>query len=264
MIMSRQDAGGPEEHEKTPYNGQTLHRILISTFSDGARWLSGGLPLAILVLSQIFVERQLVMPSSSVAVRHLALAALVLGAAPAFAQGLSESGGIVVQPARVPVAGSPGTYERSANLPSPPPGPIESRLVSIPAGAPTPAAPAPAQPAAAPQPGPALAVSTPAAVPSALPGGPFGTIAFAGRSAALTAVTKSELDQIAKRIADQKLRHIELRAFADSDQPDSRKIALARALVVRSYLIDRGVKSRIEVGSFSGDGEAVEILVPNT
>ncbi|HEV8691866.1 MAG TPA: OmpA family protein, partial [Ideonella sp.] len=257
-----------------PYNGQTLHRILISTFSDGARWLSGGLPLAILVLSQIFVERQLVMPSSAVAVRRLALAALALGAAPAFAQGLSEPSGITVQPARVPVAGSPGTYERSANLPPPPPGPIESRLVNIPAGAaapgapapaqPAPAQPAPAQPMAAPQPGPTLAVGTPAAVPSPSPGGPFGTIAFAGRSVTLTAVTKSELDQIAKRIVDQKLRHIELRALADSDQPDSRKIALARALVVRSYLIDRGVKSRIEVGSFSGDGEAVEILVPST
>ena len=30
------------------------------------------------------------------------------------------------------------------------------------------------------------------------------------------------------------------------------------------YLIDRGVKSRIEVGSFSGDGDSVDILVPNT
>ena len=54
------------------------------------------------------------MPSSSVAVRSLALAVLAIGAAPAFAQD------IVVQPARVPVAGAPGTYERS--LPPPPPG----------------------------------------------------------------------------------------------------------------------------------------------
>jgi len=193
------------------------------------------------------------MPSSSVAVRSLALVALAIGAAPAFAQD------IVVQPARVPVAGSPGTY----NLPSPPPGPIESRLVNIPGGSSAPAAPAVTVPAT-PPPGPTLAVGTPAAIPSTLPGGPFGTIAFIGRSAALTPATKAELDQIAKRIADQKLRHIELRAFAADIGPDSRKIALARALVVRSYLIDRGVKSRIEVGSFSGDGDSVEILVPNT
>ena len=195
------------------------------------------------------------MPSSSVAVRSLALAALVLGAAPAFAQG------VTVQPARVPGAGAPGTYERNATLPAPPPGPIESRLVTIPAGPSAPAAPSVTVPAT-PPPAATLAATTPTAIPSTQPGGPFGTIAFIGRSAALTPATKAELDQIAKRIADQKLRHIELRAFADG--PDSRKIALARALVVRSYLIDRGVKSRIEVGSFSGDGESVEILVPNT
>ena len=195
------------------------------------------------------------MPSSSVAVRSLALVALAIGAAPALAQD------IVVQPARVPVAGAPGTYERSVNLPAPPPGPIESRLVNIPAGPPAPAAPSVTVPAT-PPPGPTLAVGTPTAVPSTQPGGPFGTIAFIGRSVVLTPATKAELDQIAKRIADQKLRHIELRAFADG--PDSRKVALARALLVRSYLLDRGVKSRIEVGSFSGDGDSVEILVPNT
>lgn len=198
----------------------------------------------------------MVVPSSSVAVRSLVLAALAIGTAPAVAQG------VIVQPARVPVAGAPGTYERNANLPAPPPGPIESRLVNIPAG--PSAAPAPARPAVVPQPGPTLAAGTPAAVPSTLPSGPFGTIAFAGLSVTLTPATKAELDQVAKRIADQKLRHIELRAAAADIGPDSRKVALARALVVRSYLIDRGVKARIEVGSFSGDGASVEILVPNT
>jgi outer membrane protein OmpA-like peptidoglycan-associated protein len=192
------------------------------------------------------------MPSSSVAARSLALAVLALGAAPALAQD------IVVQPARVPVAGAPG-YERS--LPPPPPGPIESRLVSAPTSAPP--APMVTVPAT-PPPGPTLAVGTPAPTPSTQPAGPFGTIAFIGRSATLTPATKAELDQIARRIADQKLRHVELRAFAPDTGPDSRKIALARALVVRGYLIDKGVKSRIAVGSFSGDGDSVEILVPNT
>jgi outer membrane protein OmpA-like peptidoglycan-associated protein len=195
------------------------------------------------------------MPSSSVAVRSLALAALVLGAAPAFAQG------VTVQPARVPVAGAPGTYERS--LPPPPPGPIESRLMNMPAGPSAPAAPSVTVPAT-PPPAATIAATTPTVIPSTQPGGPFGTVSFIGRSAALTPATKAELDQIAKRIADQKLRHIELRAFAADIGPDSRKVALARALVVRSYLMDKGVKSRIEVGSFSGDGDSVDILVPNT
>jgi hypothetical protein len=197
------------------------------------------------------------MPSSSVAVRSVVLVALAIGPAPVFAQD------IIVQPARVPVAGAPGTYERSANLPAPPPGPIESRLVNIPAGPSAPAAPSVTVPAT-PPPAATLAATTPAAVPSTQPGGPFGTIAFIGRSVILTPATKAELDLIAKRIADQKLRHIELRAFAADIGPDSRKVALARALVVRSYLMDKGVKSRIEVGSFSGDGDSVEILVPNT
>lgn len=192
------------------------------------------------------------MPSSSVAVRSLALAALALGAAPALAQD------IVVQPARVPVAGAPVTYER--NLPAPPPGPIESRLVNAPAAPPAPMVTVPA----APPPGEAVALGPPIVIPATQPGGPFGTIAFIGRSVVLTPATKAELDQIAKRIADQKLRRLELRALAADIGPDSRRVALARALVVRSYLIDRGVKSRIEVGSFSGDGDSVEILVPNT
>ena len=199
------------------------------------------------------------MPSSSVAVRSLALAVLAIGTAPAFAQD------IVVQPARVPVAGAPGTYERS--LPPPPPGPIESRLLTVPDSASSasiaPPAPSVTVPAT-PPPAATLASTSPTVVPSTQPGGPFASVAFIGRSAALTPATKAELDLIARRIADQKLRHIELRAYAADIGPDSRKVALARALVVRSYLMDKGVKSRIEVGSFSGDGDSVEILVPNT
>jgi len=187
--------------------------------------------------------------------RGLALAVLAMCAVPAFAQD------IVVQPARVPVAGAPGTYERS--LPPPPPGPIESRLVNVPSSPVVPAAPAVTVPATPPS-GPTLAATSPTLVPSTQAAGPFGAIAFIGRSVVLTPATKAELDQVAKRIADQKLKHVELRAFAMDTGPDSRKVALARALVVRSYLIDRGVKSRIEVGSFSGDGDSVEILVPNT
>ena len=195
------------------------------------------------------------MPSSSVAVRSLVLAALAIGPAPAFAQD------IVVQPARVPVAGAPGTYERS--LPAPPPGPIESRLVNVPAGPSAPVAPSVTVPAT-PPPAATLASDHPhrRSVDTARRALRHDRLHRpVGRP---TPATKAELDQIAKRIADQKLRHIELRAFAADTGPDSRKIALARALVVRSYLMDKGVKSRIEVGSFSGDGDSVEILVPNT
>jgi len=60
------------------------------------------------------------------------------------------------------------------------------------------------------------------------------------------------------------VRQLELRGFAMGSEIDSRKVALARALVVRAYLIDLGVKARIEVGSFAGEGSHVEILAPRT
>jgi hypothetical protein len=56
-----------------------------------------------------------------------------------------------------------------------------------------------------------------------------------------------------------------LRAYAGGGDADGRKVSLARALIVRSYLIDKGVKSRIEIGAFSGEGgDRVDILVPNS
>lgn len=255
------------------------------------------------------------MPWSAVATGRLALAVLAIGAAPAACapqpQESSEAATVpgtvpstvIVHPARVPVAGSPPTYERIANLRPPPAGPIESRLMPIaeggnlrlardgragqpaPSGAssgPPPAnAPASAavfasppvsslasgadRPAMADAAGRELAASKPPSEPAASSDGTsIAIISFAGQSANLSDTTRSELDQIAKRIADKKLRHIELRAFASGNDLDSRKIALARALVVRAYLVDSGVKSRIEVGSFAGDGAHVEILVPKT
>ena len=174
---------------------------------------------------------------------------------------------------------------------SPPPPPSEPRAatVSVPAPAPTPPPPAAPQPtpvtrpappvaavtpppAAAPAPPPAapsrgaVAVTTPA--PNAGPapkGATVASIAFTPQSADLNDTAKAELDRVAKNINDKTLRQVELRAYATGADPESRKIALARALVVRSYLIDRGVKSRIEVGGFSGgDGERVDIMVPNS
>ena len=50
-----------------------------------------------------------------------------------------------------------------------------------------------------------------------------------------------------------------------SDAVESRKLALACALAVRSYLIDQNMKTRIEVGAFAstvGGGERVDVLAP--
>ena len=75
----------------------------------------------------------------------------------------------------------------------------------------------------------------------------------------------TDLDRLAKNLGDRSLRQIEIRAYAGGADPDSRKISLARALVVRSYLIDKGVRSKIEIASVAGGGgERVEVLVPKT
>lgn len=196
-----------------------------------------------------------------------------------------------------------------SDLPPPPPGPIQSRLIAVPQrgdgpGAPrvasapptpavtppppvaTPAPPAPAPvvtqretppsaatpsmpappparvAAAAPPPPPPEPVTPPATVAP-----PIATLAFAPRSGELSDATRSELDRVIKTSSGTK--QFEVRAYAGgSDPAESRKIALARALAVRSYLIDQGVKARIEVGAYAStsngsSSERVEILTPN-
>ncbi len=163
---------------------------------------------------------------------------------------------------------------------TPAPTPMPARVAPPPAVTPAPvAAPVavtpPAPPAAAPAPPPARAAAAiaPPLPPEPVvqpPKGPVAaTVAFAGQSAELSDAAKTDLDRLAKNLGDRSLRQIEIRAYAGGADPDSRKISLARALVVRSYLIDKGVKTRIEVGAFGGDSrgggsDRVDILVPNS
>jgi outer membrane protein OmpA-like peptidoglycan-associated protein len=91
------------------------------------------------------------------------------------------------------------------------------------------------------------------------------TLAFAARSTELSDASKAELDRFAQQVTDRTLRQVEVRTITENGEPDSRRISLARALIVRNYLIDKGVRSRIEIASIVGDGgERVEILVPGT
>jgi len=228
------------------------------------------------------------MSSSAAALGRLAFAAIIIGAAPVFGQ-LAPSTNedvVVVRPARVPVPGSPQAA-RNANLPSPPPGPIESRLIPLPeggrrgsrdAGAAPPAGTSSDRASASPSPGapmsgaifanppvtalagPDVAAGRPAEPAASAPGTPLTVIGFAGQSANLTDATRAELDRLAKLIAEKGVRRIEVRGYAFGGSIDSRKVALARALVVRAYLIDAKTKARIEVGSFEGEGSHVEIL----
>ena len=108
--------------------------------------------------------------------------------------------------------------------------------------------------------------ATPAVRPPPPAGAPMATVQFGRESAEITGEARSELDRVAKSLGST--RQIEVRAYATGPDPaDARKIALARALAVRSYLIDQGVKARIEVGAFASEtrgpgSERVDVLTP--
>jgi outer membrane protein OmpA-like peptidoglycan-associated protein len=96
----------------------------------------------------------------------------------------------------------------------------------------------------------------------------MATLQFTPQSAEISAESRAELERLSKSL--QGVRQIEVRAFAGGPDPgDARKMALARALAVRSYLIDLGVKTRIEVGAFPAEGrggasERVEVIPRNS
>jgi hypothetical protein len=229
------------------------------------------------------------MPALPNALRSFAVAALGVAAAVGSAQGQSvpgsggylpapahiesrliapEQGGDVVRsPAPSPsrqIVAIPATLPPAQSVASVPPPAVAPPVAAVPPAPayvePTIAAP---PPAAAPEPRPAATAALAPEPAAPAPSGPVvSSVPFMPGSAILSDGAKAELDRVAANIADRKLRGVELHAFAGDGDPDSRKIALARALVVRSYLIDRRVKARIEVGAFSGSGERVDVLVP--
>jgi outer membrane protein OmpA-like peptidoglycan-associated protein len=157
----------------------------------------------------------------------LALAVFGLGASVAAAQNVRTQGSLVQEPVTTP-----------ADTPAPGPEPKSSR-------------PAPNEPREAPPAGVAPAVS----------------VVFGANSAEISDRAKADLDRVARTISEQRMSQVELRAFAGGADPvDARKVALVRALAVRSYLIDQGVTARIEVGAFAptrnGSGERVDVLAP--
>jgi hypothetical protein len=131
----------------------------------------------------------------------------------------------------------PVTQAMTKADPAPPPSP------------PPPPAPALAERATSVQTGAAAPVEPPLAVPS---GPTLTTILFAPRSADLSGGARLALEFFARDPATQRLRRIELWAWAGGDDPvEARKIAFACALAVHAYLIDLGVKARIEIGGFA-------------
>ncbi len=131
---------------------------------------------------------------------------------------------------------------------TPPPATAAAPSYAAPAYSAAPAAPLPPEPPPAPALGPLAAA-----------------VVFMPRSAELSDIGKAELERIAKLVKEKNLREIQLRAYATGTDPESRMVSLARALIVRSYLIDQRVKARIEVGTYAGEGgDRVDILVPSS
>jgi len=158
----------------------------------------------------------------------LALAAFGLGASAATAQNVRTMGSLVQEPTATPAETTAPDAEPKSSRPAP----NEIR----------------------------------AAPPSSV--APAVTVLFGSKSAEISDRAKADLDRVAKTISEQRMPQVELRAFAGGADPaDARKVALVRALAVRSYLIDQGVTARIEVGAFAparngAAGERVDVLAP--
>ena len=113
---------------------------------------------------------------------------------------------------------------------------------------------------------PPAAASAPAEASDA--GSPMATVSFDRQSVEISATARSALDTLAQVMTAQGVRQVELHGYASGgDADDARKLALVRTLTVRMYLIDRGVKARIEVAAQAapakgGARERVDVMTP--
>lgn len=167
-------------------------------------------------------------------------------------------------PAAAPVAAAP----RPVPMPAPMPAPAPTNTTNT---TPAPLAPPPAPPAPpvvatipAPPPAPPPVVSAPPVVAPAPPPAPISQVAtapatapssagrlmFEGGSAVLSASAREELDSLATRLNgnEQRLKVVAYAAGQANNASQARRLSLSRALAVRSYLIDKGIRStRIDV-----------------
>jgi len=161
-----------------------------------------------------------------------------------------------------PMSLTPSTAPSKAAAPMPAPAPVPAPTPA-PAPAPAPApvpvpppAPVPAPaPAASAGPGPvALTAQQPSSSETAsIAGGQeaLSSIAFDKDSARLPDTARDTLAHLASRMTEDATLEVQLLAYAAGDDESAskaRRLSLSRALAVRSFLIDQGVRStRIEV-----------------
>ena len=108
--------------------------------------------------------------------------------------------------------------------------------------------------------------STPS--PPASTEAPAATVPFDRQSVEINAAARSALDTLAQVLTSQGVHQVELLGYATGDDADeARKLALVRTLAVRMYLIDQGVRARIEVAAQAasakgGARERVDVMTP--
>ncbi|MFV1851310.1 MAG: OmpA family protein [Thalassospira sp.] len=154
--------------------------------------------------------------------------------------------------------------------PAPAPAPDTTQpATSMAANAPV--APAPAAPAATPAPAAeeaAIPPSTSASEPMPSLGADEYSLAFGADSFELSDNARRQLDQVIAAMGRDDSLRIQLQAYAQGDGANAskaRRLSLSRALQVRSYLIDQGVRStRIDVRALgsnvpSGPADRVDI-----
>ena len=105
-------------------------------------------------------------------------------------------------------------------------------------------------------------------MPSTSAGAGEYSLGFASDSFELTNAARNELNEVIAAMNDDDNLRIQLQAYAEGDGANAskaRRLSLSRALQVRSYLIDQGVRStRIDVRALganvpSGPADRVDI-----
>ena len=123
--------------------------------------------------------------------------------------------------------------------PAPPPAPVARPAPVVASAPPSPPMPAPASP-------PAAATAPAAGATQVASAGALSRVLFTPGSADLTDGDKQTLAQLAARLGRDADSRIQLLAYADGtpeNESQARRLSLSRALAVRSYLIDQGIRS---------------------
>jgi outer membrane protein OmpA-like peptidoglycan-associated protein len=158
----------------------------------------------------------------------------------------------VPPPRKLPPPSAPAAT--SAGKPEPPAAPTTAPTTT----APTVAVPLPVTGSPSAAPPPAVAATPPAATAALSPPPPTvaaaataaGRIAFASGDSALSDDAKAQLAPLVGQLSANDRLHVDVLGYAagGNDQSQARRLSLARALAVRSYLVDRGIPTtRVDV-----------------